>query len=62
MNPSDFRLSQALPTRWFKRVSATTSFYAAFRPLFRQRCVLVHGYTLLTSVYCDSPIRRSRSA
>ncbi len=24
-----------LPTRWFKRVSAATSFYAAFRPLFR---------------------------
>jgi hypothetical protein len=24
------------PTRWSKRVSAATSFYAAFRPLFRQ--------------------------
>src|ERR1039458_10691931 len=24
------------PIRWFKRVSAATSFYAAFRPLFRQ--------------------------
>jgi len=24
------------PIRWFERVSAETSFYAAFRPLFRQ--------------------------
>jgi hypothetical protein len=24
------------PIRWFERVSAATSFYAAFRPLFRQ--------------------------
>jgi hypothetical protein len=25
-----------LPSRWFKRVSEATSFYVAFRPLFRQ--------------------------
>jgi len=31
-----FRLPKPSPIRWSKRVSATTSFYAAFRPLFRQ--------------------------
>jgi hypothetical protein len=31
----DFRLSQALATRWFKRLRAATSFFAGFRPLFR---------------------------
>jgi hypothetical protein len=32
----DFGLSKPSPTRWSKRVSAATSFYAAFRPLFRR--------------------------
>ncbi len=27
--------SKPSPIRWFERVSAATSFYAAFRPLFR---------------------------
>jgi hypothetical protein len=31
---SDFGLSKPSPIRWFERVSAATSFYAAFRPLF----------------------------
>jgi hypothetical protein len=43
---SDFRLFQALAYGWFERVSAATSFSAAFRPLFRRVAPLVHGYTL----------------
>ena len=31
----DFRLSEALLTRWFKRVRAATLIFATFRPLFR---------------------------
>ena len=30
------RFPKPSPIRWFERVSAATSFYAAFRPLFRQ--------------------------
>ena len=31
-----FQVSKPSPIRWSERVSAATSFYAAFRPLFRQ--------------------------
>jgi hypothetical protein len=33
-NPAISGFPKPLPTGWFKRVSAATSFYAAFRPLF----------------------------
>lgn len=34
--PTISSVPEPLPTGWSKRVSAATSFYAAFRPLFRQ--------------------------
>jgi hypothetical protein len=33
-NPAISGFSKPSPMRWFERVSAATSFYAAFRPLF----------------------------
>jgi hypothetical protein len=33
-NPVVSGFPKPLPTRWSRRVSAATSFYAAFRPLF----------------------------
>ena len=35
-NPVISGFPKPSPIRWFERVSAATSFYAAFRPLFRQ--------------------------
>jgi hypothetical protein len=60
-NPAISGFPKPSPIRWFERVSAATSFYAAFRPLFRRVAPLVHGYTLLTTNHCGSPILRRRA-
>ena len=57
-NPVTSSVPKPSPIRWFERVSAATSFYATFRPLFQQVCRWCTGIRFETCPQRNAAARR----